>query len=277
MKKHDIFAIREKYNLNYHVDFTINAENSIGLKGKDVLEVGGTLKEIFVKEFIAPKKWVCVENDDYYESISGSSGVKSKISLESVSSIDDLPDYSVINGRIENVTSVFDEKFDAIFSIACFEHIEKFPAALDGMYRCLRPGGYLYSEFAPIWTSHLGHHLNDVVDKNGKIFHFGDSPIPLWGHLLMSPPEMYEYLLNYTDSEAASEIVYNIYNSTFINRLFVEDYEKYIEISNFEKIEFKMVYNQNIPEEIFLKLMERHPNYKNFSNEGLAITLRKPL
>src|ERR1039458_7291910 len=90
--------------------------------------------------------------------------------------------------------------------------------------------------YSVIWSSHFGHHLWGVTDKAGNTYYIESSPIPKWGHLLMRPHEMHRYLLDHTDFETADEIVYHVYHSEILNRLFFEDYQAYFAQSKFKKI-----------------------------------------
>lgn len=45
-----------------------------------------------------------------------------------------------------------------------------------------------------------------------KVFNFGNSAIPAWGHLLMKPDELCYYLYKYTDKETVELMVDYVYN-----------------------------------------------------------------
>ena len=64
-----------------------------------------------------------------------------------------------------------DGLFDTVVCFNAFEHIPEPSQALDEMLRVLRPGGYLYLTFDPIWTCDSGSHFYWRV------------PIP-WEHLV---------------------------------------------------------------------------------------------
>lgn len=63
--------------------------------------------------------------------------------------------------------------FDAIYSWSVFEHLHDVPAALAGLRRVLRPGGYCLIQIDPLYYSPFGSHLRRLL------------PQP-WGHLLQS-------------------------------------------------------------------------------------------
>ena len=275
MSSQDIKTLQEKYNLTYHVPYALAAEQRIGLRGKRVLEIGGSLPRNFVLDELGAEKWIAIEEMGYYEEIRFDLKREDIFNLPDVSNVDQLGDYAVVSGRAEQLTSAFSEEFDAIFSIAAFEHIDRLPAALSRMHQALKPGGRLFTMFSPIWSAHDGHHLHGVTDKKGNVFSFGNSPIPPWGHLLMRPPQMYEHLLSYTVEEAAAEIVYHVYNSPAINRLFTEDYVEYFKSSPFKIDTIMATFLKKPSEDIERRLQTLFPGRQNFANNGLLVVLSR--
>jgi hypothetical protein len=53
-------ALRERFRLSYHVPYVSVADKMVGLSGKDVLEVGGSLPADFVLETVGVRSWVAV-------------------------------------------------------------------------------------------------------------------------------------------------------------------------------------------------------------------------
>ena len=179
--------LRNEFGLTYQVGMLFDAEKEIGLKGKRVLEIGGALPKKLVLDHIGAKVWVGIEKQDFYKEIGG---CRDSGHIISFSDYDKILDYAVVDDYAENMSDSFSEKFDAIVSFAAFEHINRLPAVLIKMHKALRPGGKLYSIYSPIWPCHCGHHLHRVVDKAGNCFITGDCPIPPFGHLLMTPPQI---------------------------------------------------------------------------------------
>jgi SAM-dependent methyltransferase len=186
-----------------------------------------------------------------------------------------LARYEVLDGFMEDLPPALEGQFDAVFSIATFEHILRFPTALDCMYRALRPGGRLYTKFAPIWSSHDGHHLPPVMDKAGRRFDFGQSPIPPWGHLLLRPPQLYQHLLQFTDPETAGAMVFFTYQSSALNRLFAEDYVDYVRTSRFKVDAFQLTYPANMTAPLQQELERLHPGRKHFTHNAIILALSR--
>lgn len=250
---------KSKFNLNYHITYAHNCQETVGFVDKDVLEVGGRLPKEFVFDYLNPRSWTSV--DPVFPVGEQSSDENYRQHLLAV----------------EDLSEKHHNQYDLIFSIAAFEHISKFPLALDKMFNCLRPSGKLFAIFAPIWSSYKGHHIPEIIDKQGNLFNFNNSPIPVWGHLLMKPPEMYKYLLDYTDRETAGLITYYVYNDNSINRFFTEDYVDFFEQSPFT-IAWLEAYCENpITEELEASLKQLYPRNSKFDNEGILVVLEKTI
>lgn len=120
-----------------------------------------------------------------------------------------------------------DRTFDAVFSVAAFEHILDLPKALVELHRVLRPGGIVYSNFGPIWSSCKGHH---VRARAGKEFAWHAdperNPLPDFSHLLMHPDELRAALRGRVSAALEAAIVDWVYFDRGINRLFYADYER---------------------------------------------------
>ena len=226
---------RDRFGLSYHVNYAFECARTVSFAGKDVLEVGGSLPPALVSEVLGAKSWTAIETPTYEESLSGADGLTHKGTLlHKETEITPVKGYGAplsapynfFLANIEDLPASHHEKYDLIFSIATFEHIAKMPDALNKMYKALKPGGTLFTIFAPLWSAYDGHHLPGILDATGKPV--DRTIIPSWGHLLKSPPEMYHLLCSRTDSETAAKMVYYIYQAPFINRFFTEDYVGYI-------------------------------------------------
>lgn len=195
-------SLKEKYGLTYQIDYAFLAKSTVGFEGKDVLEVGGSLPSDFVKHDLGARRWTALEEMSYWTETLSTGYVlgvppdskKLGCKIADATSLNIINDYNNIYGNIEDIPETLNSSFDAVFSIAAFEHIARLPQALTAMNKALRVGGKLFSLFAPIWSCYNGHHLPEIVDSEGNHWNFGNSPIPAWGHLLMSRTEMLSFL-----------------------------------------------------------------------------------
>ena len=272
-----------KFGLSYHVYYAKTCQDLVGFENLDVLEVGGSLPPDFVFDYLGVKSWTAIEAPSYAESLEEASGLTHQGTIiPTLKNAQELrfknrqtEKYNFYLENIEDLPEEYFGQFDIIFSIATFEHINKLPAALDKMFRALRSGGKLFSMFSPIWSAYDGHHLPEIVDLSGKRFDFGSSPIPPWGHLLMTRGEMAQYLYDKTDRETADKIVYFVYQSDHINRYFTEDYQDIIQNSDFQTLRFDLTFQTNIFPEVERQLQLIYPRQKHFSNNGILLVLEK--
>jgi SAM-dependent methyltransferase len=270
---------QREYNLAGQPHFLMEMNRHCCLEGKRVLEVGGSnMPKSLLFEVLRVRQWVSVdrvypENREYWPKQYKHTGV---IPISEDIDYSTLDQHVILDGGIELLPPSFAGRFDAIVSMDAFEHIPKFSTMLDRTYNALRPGGKLLAMYSPIWSSHIGHHLWGVTDKAGRTYYIESSPIPKWGHLLMRPHEMYRYLLDHTDPEAADEIVYRVYHSDILTRLFYDDFVAYFAASRFESVDLRKYIPDVDPDpETQARLEQLHPGRKNFSAPGIMAICEK--
>jgi len=270
---------KSEYNLAGQPDFLMEMHRHCSLEGQRVLEVGGSnLPKTLLFDILRVRQWISIdrvypENRQYWPKQYKHTGV---IPISEDIDYTVLDQHVILDGGIEKLPPSFAGRFDAIVSMDAFEHIPKFATMLDRTYAALRPGGKMLSMYSVIWSSHFGHHLWGVTDKAGKTYYIESSPIPKWGHLLMRPHEMYIYLLDHTDPDTADEIVYHVYHSEILNRLFYEDYEAYFARSHFEKVELlKFLPDVQPDAETQSRLEQLYPGRKQFAAQGMLAVCEK--
>jgi SAM-dependent methyltransferase len=121
-----------------------------------------------------------------------------------------------------------DNSVDGIFSIATLEHVLDLPGLLRECLRILRPGGIFYTDFGPIWSCAVGHHVfAKSGDKEARFWKSGRNPVPDYAHLLLNEDEMREELAQGPcDPSLIEPIIDWIYHSSAINRIFFHDYRR---------------------------------------------------
>lgn len=277
--------LQRQFKLSYHIPYAAQGAKQVGFVGQRVLEVGGSLPAAFVRDHLGAAQWTAVEELSYWREVEkgghkayGPLGKDYVKHLAEATRADvDGAEYLLLDGAIENAPDALANTFDVAFSIACFEHVSRLPKALSAIWRLLKPGGKLFAMFSPIWSAHDGHHLPVITDASGETFVFNKNcPIPPWGHLVCSPSELFEFLLTKTDPTAAEEMVYYVYHAPNINRLFAEDYERYIAMSPFEVVTLHETFRRAPNPELQAELERFHPGKKKFANNGYLAVLRKP-
>jgi SAM-dependent methyltransferase len=248
------------------------------IRGKDVLEIGGAMPRDLVIQELGASSWTAVQSAEY-----ASQRGDNQIPSEN----EDEGKYRSVFENIENLNDdlTFNSSFDVVFSIACFEHIHRFPEALQVMYRALRPCGRLFTAFAPIWSGPWGHHYDfGIPDRFDIIKPLGgwnsQNIFGPWDHLVMSRTQFYDLYSKKFDDDFSRQLTYIIYNSTHINRFFFEDYKFFIDLSSFKILLFQGVFSMSDRELTinavkFLQNKFAGQGYLNFTDAGIVAFLEK--
>lgn len=276
LREDQLTIFKTVFDLSYHLNYLDTCNSLIPLKGLDVLEVGGCLPASLVIDHIHCRSWIAVESPSYDIEL-GKANQFHRTEVPLSKSSHSPSSHSHYYCSIESLDESHNDKYDLIFSIACFEHIARLPLALSRMFHCLKPGGMLFTMHSPIWSAYDGHHLplsiperfNKMQSKNLYIF-------PPWGHLLQSRAETYDDISSRFDSAFAEEVIYSAYNSNHINRYFSEDYKAFFDSSDFIVKLFQPTFNRCPSPTVQAMLESRYTPYKQFSNNGILAVLERP-
>lgn len=266
---------QQAFDLSYHVNYLDVCNQEIPLNGMDVLEVGGAMPASLVIDHLACNSWTGVEAPFYDEEL-GTANQIHRNDADRLSIKDYAGRYRHLFMNIESIPEDHLGQYDLIFSIACFEHIIRLPLALEAMYRCLRPGGRLFTMHSPIWSAYDGHHLPVEVPSRFDQSDPGRQYIFVtWGHLLQSRQKTFADLRKRYDKEFAEEIIYYTYNSNHINRYFSEDYYAVFEASSFSIKNYQLTFPAVPGPEVLFRLRQQFPGYTQFANNGILAVLAK--
>lgn len=265
-----IEMFKGKFNLlSYHIPYLKQFCTEFDVRGRDILEVGGAMPKEIVIDFLGANSWTCTE-DPMYDKLLPSPG-----NQQTIASSKGSDSYTTILKNIEEFDTSFNEKFDCIFSIACFEHISKLPEALNKMWSVLKPGGKLFSMFSPIWSCHEGHHVMHLSIPE-KFPTRGDQNILApWEHLVKTRRQLHRDLKLKFDADFADKVFYEVFNNPHINRYFAEDYEYIFHNSPFQLDKFIPSYSVPVPEPYQQRLESMYQGYKKFSNQGFYVFISK--
>ena len=176
-----------------------------------------------------------------------------------------------------------DDSIDMVMSISVLEHVRDLPEVLTEIYRVLKPGGYLFTEFGPIWSSAWGHHL--WITHQGRVCNWRTHPLPAYAHLLMSEPELNRWCADqFDDASLADAICEFVYRSPEQNRLFYDDYQTIFQDSAFELVcmtgmaDFPLppAYADGNAHKIYQRLKVAHPDHSGFGYHVVSACLYKP-
>jgi len=265
-KKNNFNNLHGRQNVKQkYINMLHQIEASCGpISGKNILEVGCDLQGEFLKYLTSQRQLdnavgvnICLSKNEKYD------------------------DYSLLRADARSLPFP-NYSFDLITSISAFEHIEDFEIALAEMYRVLRPGGYLFAEFAPIWSSVWGHHLWFYHGENVKDWR--NTPLPPYAHLLMPEDELYSWVSDrYSDESMSRKILNFVYRSKDQNRLFFSDYEHIVANSAFQTLFLVGFHDLPLPknyevenlEAVLRKLHESFPDKTGFGYHGISMLLTK--
>jgi ubiquinone/menaquinone biosynthesis C-methylase UbiE len=175
-----------------------------------------------------------------------------------------------------------DSSVDIVVSISVLEHVRNLDEVIEEAYRVLRPRGYFYAEFGPIWSAVWGHHL--WLYHGGDVVDWRTHALPPYAHLLMSPAELREWcVMRFDDLELASKITDFVFHSPDQNRMFYSDYQEVVARSKFEillltgcpDIPAEASYGTPVSEHLAL-LRERYPDKTGFGYHVGRLLLKKP-
>jgi hypothetical protein len=279
--------LKEEYGLHdFQLDALAYFDKVVGLSGKRILELAGSdLPRSVVSGIFGARQWVCIDDPEGHLQ----THIKAKPKLKShyeqelfVPVTQATPDllkyqYFVMLGDAAALPHWLFGHFDAIVSIAGFEHIADLPTTLDKSHKALNELGMLAADFGPIWSSVAGHHLDGLMDKAGAPVSWGraTNPVPPWGHLLYDRSELYEIIKDKVADGQAELAIDLIYNHPRVNRLFTEDYIAVFLASAFRSFSWDSYWVRKPSPELQKRLMDRHPGRRDFSQASARVVLHK--
>jgi SAM-dependent methyltransferase len=235
---------------------TLNdCDQLIGFAGKDVLEIGGSLPPE-VAQALEPKSWT---------------------SVDPMATQSTVANHRVLCAGAEEIP-VADNSFDLAFSCCAFEHIPDLPSVLKEASRVLRPGGVLFSQFSPIWSSWSGNHVwvRGIGDETPSLT-FSDGALPPWAHLLWDRKDLAAFVEPTHGAEHAESAAFGTYGHPHINRLFEDDFYRIFDECPLTVEQLEKYGGVRHPgSELLARLKEAHPTRQNFSSSGLMVVMRKP-
>ena len=253
------------HNLDYQYTEVIKYHARIDLRGKSLLEIGGSLPNDLLFDHLGIESYINTESPDYIEAESGSA-------------------YSTKHGNHEKRKTIYcnaeeiHEKvtpgsIDSIFSVACFEHIYDLPMALEACYTCSKKGATLFSFFAPIY-SRIDEGDHGVIPQHEK---FAVKPIGL--HLLSSEDQRQKLISSgITDPKEIQNFLGRVNFNRIPNRLLYEDYERICTESPYYVLELDRQDEYNISKRLSQEIAEvrsSNADIRNMITSGFRIHLLK--
>ncbi len=200
-----------------------------------------------------------------------------------VININDFSNYKETNKKIQyhvmdaRGMAFPDKSFDVIFGVAILEHINNLDMFFSECSRVLKPGGNLYLHGGPLWSSYVGHHVYLKIENIEYKF-LENNPIQPWDHLLLDKNELFVKINNQICNPLHSmEISNQIYESSFINRIFPERIIEEFQKTDLIIIDLKLTKWKSMPVDIKKMLRKKYPQYINFNVDDIVIFGKKNL
>ena len=140
-----------------------------------------------------------------------------------------------------------DYSFDLVISLNVLEHVPNPVKYLQECFRVLRPGGWGFFSWYPLWSGATGHHIHsDMVSRmTQKLelepfdYRLDGTSIPFWGHLLFSAQEMLDFLVEEKqyDLALAQWMINYTYYGKDLNRWFWRDIWRSFQLLDWNIIE----------------------------------------
>lgn len=162
-------------------------------------------------------------------------------------------------------------RFDLVVSFCAFEHFTHPEIILDVVKKCLKKDGWLLSYFGPIFSCACGHHcwVNTTLNFNDY------THLPKFCHLLMTPDELEQHLLDFYPLETVRKAIDQIYYSDRVNRFHYEDYVRFFENAGFSECSVSSGYEEPVEEDILCKVASAYPQYSNFTTYSIFVSCKK--
>jgi SAM-dependent methyltransferase len=258
---------------DYHLAILSYIDENFGLRGKRVLEIGGSNipREILIDDF-GVKQYVGI---DYIESWWPDPNHRREI----VNSLNDLQKvftqdqhYFIFSGNVNDLPDDFlANYFDIIVSFSSIEHFENVSLMLEKSYNVLKNGGLYFSSSEPIWSSGKGHHFWINENYNFQVTNDFD-----FIHLLYSKDQ---FLEKFKQKKEIEKVAHQIYSWNGINRFFYKEIEEAVFSSSFSEKDIHPFIIKYPPTDILNKLLNKYKdkikNEKDFSIRGIQWILKK--
>ena len=276
LKPAEVEYFRGKFGIfDYQLETLNGFLRDVDVRGKTMLEVGGSnLPRELVIGRLGADSWHCIDVIP-----TGHYALRTQAAHYALERIKPLrafhPEhlierYNIFDGMIQDAGALPAAHFDAVLSIASFEHILNMTDALSSIRRLLKPGGTLFSNFGPIWSCRVGHHIWVDDELNFTV----EDATPPFAHLLYSRDELRTILTERFGVKRAMEAVVQMFDRDFINRFFYEDYESFVDKAGFSEVETSSSYEEDVDPALRARLEALYPGRGHFGTYNIKILCR---
>ena len=257
----------------YHLEILETLNRQFSLKGKTIIDIGGSNIPTGVMKLFGVRKFVCIDPVTKW----GYFIEDNKCFDKKIVKINDFKvafnqEYSfIVDDNAENINSDFYGIFDLAISISTFEHVKSVQKTINNIYSILKDNGILHAQYEPIYSCSSGHHV--YVD--GK-YNFNNMPEISYMHLLYNQKGAKNIVKKFSrfDASIIKKIIDNAYQSDFINRFLLNEHITSIYNSYFNKYNLEYFYIEPVPNKI-LSILNKKYGKMRYDVRGIKITCYK--
>jgi SAM-dependent methyltransferase len=230
------------------------ARAAFGFEGADVLQLGGAVPRDVARE-LGARTWIAC--DPRREPVADAG-------------------YEV-HATAAAALPFADDSFDLVFSCA-LERLADVPTVLAEARRVLRPGGTLFAQYAPVWSSAHGHRLDTSIGERAELLSFEHPVLPRWGHLVLSRAQLRRFLALGWDDAAARQADQWIFERDHANNLPEAGHRRAFWESGFHVEHLATSSGGHVPSpSMHAELELLHPDGSDFTVYGNQVVLTKPV
>ena len=272
----------EKMRLDQATDYLIRVldmlDETYGLKGKCVADIGGSNISPEIASFYGMKKMVCVDPVTRWYSDLGydiQNTRYAQLDLVTNAHFQDAwenKSYFIMDEPAEQLTHDLDCKFDIIVSMSTFEHVDSVEETMNSIYRMLHSGGgILFASYEPLFTCAKGHH----VWVNEELC-FAKLPELDFFHLKYTYEEAKAFLKGFEKFDGFIDtILEQTYHSHVINRKTFQQHIDEISRSHFRNHVIDYWYRDQEPSPEDLARIKERFGEQRYDVRGIAVTAFK--
>ena len=164
---------------------------------------------------------------------------------------------SAVEFRLQDIRETPEADVDYFVSKNTFEHVIGLEQVLAEMKKRLKPGGYIYAGFGPLWNSPFGDHYRTKIR------------LP-WGHTLFTE----RFLVNWHNRFATKKVT--SIQDLGLNALSLAEYKRIFNMCGMKIVYFQVNVNKHFISRLF-SLIKKIPFLEEYFSHNIYCILQKQI